>query len=525
MICASAAFAHLERTTVLSYWTLVAIASAITAVIVVHVAQTLYEWLRMWWYLRDVPKVKPKKSFSLIIDMYKQIAAMDPSLDMKVRCFNYLRGMFKSIADQDVTVAYYGPYPFLVACTPETVESVLTNPENVDRSFFYSMLKPWVGGGMLTLSGEAWRSRRKVVKPGYHFRILEGYIPILNKRGERLMKKVASMGDEFFNMIPIARAASLGVLLETTMGVDYDDEIERVEYLKTHDAISDSVTKRAAKFHYWFDSIYAFTAECKEMKRHIEKANNFIDTILEKRLADYKKGIRDPISSNVFLEILLRMWAEEGTLTKIDVRDECTAMLIGGFDPTANKIAHTLHLLGLHPEAQAKVHGEIDLVCGEGWDTPITNEELKDLTYMDCVLKEALRLYPPVPVVSRTLRKDISIGKYTIPRGSVGFVALYFLQRNPRFYEDPDAFKPERFMDPKLAHTFAFAPFSGGARSCLGQKFSMMQAKILLTHILRRFEVTSKIPMNDLVMTSDFILKPVQGLEIKLTPRRHPAAS
>ncbi|KAH9372644.1 hypothetical protein HPB48_000476 [Haemaphysalis longicornis] len=80
-------------------------------------------------------------------------------------------------------------------------------------------------------------------------------------------------------------------------------------------------------------------------------------------------------------------------------------------------------------------------------------------------------------------------------------------------------------MDPKLAHTFAFAPFSGGARSCLGQKFSMMQAKILLTHILRRFEVTSKIPMNDLVMTSDFILKPVQGLEIKLTPRRHPAAS
>ncbi|KAH9374501.1 hypothetical protein HPB48_018920 [Haemaphysalis longicornis] len=268
-----------------------------------------------------------------------------------------------------------------------TGTSVLTNAVNVDRSFFYGMMVPWVGGGMLTLGGEAWRTRRKAVKPGYHFRILDGYVPILNRRGERLVKKMSGMGGGFFNVIPVARAATLGVLLETTMGVDYDEEIERVGYLNIHDALSDSVTKRAANFHYWFDSIYAFTRECREMKRNVEKARKFVDTILQKRMADYKKGIRDPISSNVFLEILLLMCVDEGTLTEIDVRDECMAMLIGGFDPTASNIAHTLYLLGLHPEVQAKVHDEIILVCGEDWDKPFTAEEVKDLTYMECALK------------------------------------------------------------------------------------------------------------------------------------------
>ncbi|XP_077558057.1 cytochrome P450 4V2-like isoform X2 [Haemaphysalis longicornis] len=483
MISASTAFTQFDRTAAFFYWTVIAIASAITAVIFVQLAQTLYEWLRMWWYLREVPKLKPKHSFSLLIDMYKQMAAMDPGLGIKVKSFKYLQGVFKSIEDQDVTVAFYGPYPFLAACTPETVESVLTNAENVDRSFFYAMMEPWVGGGMLTLSGEAWKSRRKIVRPGYHFRILDGYVPIFNKRGERLMKKLASMAGGFFDVMPVVRAATLGAVLETTMGVDFDEEIERVGYLKIHDALSDAVTKRAAKFHYWFDSIYAFTRECKEMKRNVEKAKAFLDTILKKRLADYKNG---------------------------------------GFDPTANNIAHALHLLGLHPEIQAKVHEEIDLVCGEDWYKPVTTDELKELTYMESVLKETLRLYPPVPIISRKLTTDIAIGKYTIPRGTVGFVAIYFLQRNPRFFEDPDAFKPERFLETKSTPNYAFAAFSCGPRNCLGQKFSILQAKIFMTYVLRRFEVTSKIPMDELVLTTDIILKPMQGLEIELTPRRHP---
>lgn len=526
MISALTASRNFDRAPGLFYWTLGTIASAITAVVIVHLARSLFEWVRMWWYLRDVPKPKPKLSFTLLIDLYKQLSAMGPNLDIKVKSFKYLQGLFKSVEDQDVTVAFYGPYPFLLASTPQVVETILGDTKNVDKAFFYDMMKPWVGGGILTLGGEPWRNRRKAITPAFHFRILDDYIPIMNKRGERLMKKVASMNGEFFNVLPISRAATLGVLFETSMGIDYDeDEIERVGYLHIHDAISDSVVNRVANFHHWFDSLYSFSSEYKEMRRNVEKAREFIDTILQKRLADYRKGIRDPVSSNAFLEILLRMCVDEGKMSEIDLRDECLSTLIGGFDTTATNIAHTLYLLGHHPEIQAKVHDEIDLVCGDDWDKPLTAEDLKNLTYMECVLKESMRLYPPAPIIGRTVKRDIQIGKYTIPRGTMAIVALYFLQRHPRFFENPDSFIPERFLETKKTPTYAFTPFSAGPRNCLGQKFSMREAKILMTHVLRRFEVASKIPMEELVMTIELILKPIQGLEIKLIPRNHPSAS
>ncbi|KAH9361476.1 hypothetical protein HPB48_004581 [Haemaphysalis longicornis] len=428
--------------------------------------------------------------------------------------FKYLQGLFKSVEDQDVTVAFYGPYPFLLASTPQVVETILGDTKNVDKAFFYDMMKPWVGGGILTLGGEPWRNRRKAITPAFHFRILDDYVPIMNKRGERLMKKVASMNGEFFNVLPISRAATLGVLFETSMGIDYDeDEIERVGYLHIHDAISDSVVNRVANFHHWFDSLYAFSSEYKEMRGTWKKRGRL--SILKQS----KK--RSMCRSTSFPRFSVQFLLNSAYIPGLDVY-HCHAQ---GFDTTATNIAHTLYLLGHHPEIQAKVHDEIDLVCGDDWDKPLTAEDLKNLTYMECVLKESMRLYPPAPVIGRTVTRDIQIGKYTIPRGTMAIVALYFLQRHPRFFENPDAFIPERFLETKKMPTYAFTPFSAGPRNCLGQKFSMREAKILMTHVLRRFEVTSKIPMEELVMTIELILKPIQGLEIKLIPRKHPSAS
>ncbi|XP_037559554.1 cytochrome P450 4V2 [Dermacentor silvarum] len=142
---------------------------------------------------------------------------------------------------------------------------------------------------------------------------------------------------------------------------------------------------------------------------------------------------------------------------------------------------------------------------------------------MECVLKEAMRLYPAGSIMGRSVERDMKIGKYTIPRGTVAVVALYFLQRHPRYIEDPNSFKPERFMDSKSIHTYGFAPFSAGPRNCLGQKFALREEKVLLAHIMRRFNVNSKVPIDKLELAMELILKPIQGLEIKLTPRKQPS--
>lgn len=524
MISTLTAMRTFERAPALFVWALGAVAWVLAAALVVRAARGVAEWLRMWWYLRDVPKPKPQKSFTLLLDLYKQMSAMDPNMDTKVKAFKYLANLFKSVEDQDVTVAFYGPYAFLLGSTPQVVEAILGDTKNVNKAFFYNMMKPWIGEGILTLGDEPWKARRRALTPAFHFRILDDYIPIMDKRGERLVRKMTTMNGEYFNVLPIVRAAAFGVLFETSMGIDYDeDDIERTGYLKIHDAISDIVVNRVVNFHHWFDTIFAFSKEHKQMLKYVEEARQFVNNILQKRIADYRKGIRDPVSKNSFLEILLRMCLDDRTMSEIDVRDELLSTLIGGFDTTATSIAYTLYLLGHHPEIQAKVQDEIDMVCGDDWDKPLTAEQLKNLTYMECVLKEAMRLYPAGSIMGRSVERDMKIGKYTIPRGTVAVVALYFLQRHPRYIEDPNSFKPERFMDSKSIHTYGFAPFSAGPRNCLGQKFALREEKVLLAHIMRRFNVNSKVPIDKLELAMELILKPIQGLEIKLTPRKQPS--
>lgn len=506
-------------------WTLRTFAWILAVTVIVHMSRAVAEWLRLWWYLLDVPKPRPQKSFVILLDVYKQLSAMGPTVDIKVKAFRYLKGLFKSFEDQDVTVAFYGPYAILLGATPQVTEAIFSSTTNVTKAFFYKMLKPWIGEGIITLNNEAWKTRRKTLMPSLHFRVLDVYNPIMDKRGERLMRKLANRNGEYFDVLPLLRAAAFGVLLETTMGVDCnEDDVETLKYLKIHDAICEGVIRRIVNIHHWFDCVYAFSKDRGVMSKYVEEAKDFANRILQKRIADYRNGIRDAVSEKSLLEVLVRKCVDEGALSETDVRDEIISTMIGGFDFTATGAAFALYLLGHHPDIQSKVQDEIDAAFGDDFEKPLDAEAIKGLTYMECVLKEAMRLYPPGPLLARSVARDMKIGKYTIPRGTVAVVAFYFLQRHPRYIEDPECFMPERFMGTKSIPAFAYAPFAAGPRNCIGQKFALTEQKIFLTHILRRFNIKSKVPMDKLELALDMVLKPVQGIELMLTPRTLPSS-
>ncbi|XP_065284630.1 cytochrome P450 4V2-like [Dermacentor albipictus] len=510
----------LEKAPGLFVWALGTIAWMLATAFLVLVARGLANWLWLCWRLRDVPKTKPQKSSLLLLDLYKHMSSMGPNVDVKVKAFRYLKGFFKSVEDQDVTVAFYGPFPVLLAATPQVAEAILGDLHNTTRAFFYDMLKPWMGEGIVTLNGKPWKARRKAMTPSFHFRILDDYTPIMDKRAKRLVQKLATMSGEYFDVFPVLRAASCGVLFETMMGVDYDEDDSKIAgYLKIHDALCESFAKRLTNFHHWFDCIYAFTKDRKEMLKHVEEARDFVSDVFQKRITEYRKGFRDPVSRNSLLELLFRMCVDEGTLSETEVRDEILSAQEGGFDFTATNLAFALYLIGHHPEIQDKLRDEIDAAFGDDWEKPLDPEAVKGLTYMDCVLREALRLYPPAQLVGRLVTRDTKIGNHVIPRGTLAIIALYFLHRHPRYIKDPDCFIPERFMGAKSMPTFAHVPFSAGPRNCLGQKFALREQKIILTHILRRFNVSSKVPMDKLELAMSIVLYPVQGIELKFTPR------
>lgn len=494
--------------------------AALLAKTIVAVAR----WTRMYWCLRNVPHPKQRWPFSLAIDMWQCIANMDPNLEVTAKIFNYFDGMFKTIYDQEVTAAYYGPQPFLIATTPKAVESLLTNSENLNKAFLYGMMKPWIGNGILMIEKGKWRSRRKILTPAFHFRVLDDYAPIMNHRARQMVSRLDAMGTDFFDVLPIIRLAAFGILFETALGVQIDEEeVQKMRLLEINDEIGASVIARMLNLLHWPDIVYNMSQASKEFRKNINFIHEYNRKIVKQRLSEFKMGKVKAGSKKSFLDILLHMHLVDGTLTEDEVKNEVTSIFIGGFETTAVSIAYTLFLLGNHPEVQAKVHEEIDSIFDEDMDRDVTAEDIKQLKYLECVVKESMRLYPPVPLIARDVDEDMKVGEYTVPRGSVAVAAIYFMQRHPRYFDNPNTFLPERFLDNKEKNPFLYIPFSGGFRNCIGQKFANLEDKILLTQILRRYTVSSKLRMDQLQLSIEVVLKAIQGLEIKIQLRNKTA--
>ncbi|KAH9361474.1 hypothetical protein HPB48_004583 [Haemaphysalis longicornis] len=201
-----------------------------------------------------------------------------------------------------------------------------------------------------------------------------------------------------------------------------------------------------------------------------------------------------------------------------------------GFETTASSITFTLFLLGNHPEVQAKVQEEIDELFADDTDRDVTIEDTKKMQYLECVVKAsmearntcALKIDICILIRVFTVGSFPPVGEYTIPKGSAAVAGIYFIQRHPRFFDEPDKFMPERFLDTKEKCPFLYIPFSAGLRNCTGQKFADLEDKILLAQIMRRFTVTSKLRMEELQLSLEVVLKATQGIEIQLHPRDKP---
>lgn len=501
--------------------------TCVSTLLAVACLRLVIKWLRICWILRNAPRPPQRWPFSLLLEIPLAFARMDPQLHITAKIYNYTKEMFPKIIDQDVTVAFYGPQPFLVGVTPMAMEAILKSTSNLNKSFIYQMMRPWVGNGILISDKGVWKPRRKMMTPAFHFRTLEDYIPIMNRRAEEMVHDIAAtieLEKTFFDVRPIVRRAAFAILFETSMGVEIDkEEVERMRLLEITEELSASIVARAANILHWPDFIYNLTKENREFLANIKRVQTYNNQIVKQRKADYETGIGDEKLKKSFLDILLRLHIEEGILTEQEVRDEVSSIFIGGFDTTATAASFCLYLLGHHPEVQKKVHEEMDEVFGDDWERPVTLDDIKRLKYTECVLKESMRIYPAVPLLARMIDEDIKIGEQTIPKGTVALALIFYVHRHPKYFENPDVFMPERFLETKNRHPFQFVPFSAGPRNCVGQKFAQFEEIILLTQVMRRYKVESKVPMEKLQLAFEIVLTAPEGLELKFTPRERPA--
>lgn len=215
-----------------------------------------------------------------------------------------------------------------------------------------------------------------------------------------------------------------------------------------------------------------------------------------------------------------------------------------GHDTTSAAISWTLFLLGSSPEYQERVVEELDSIFGDDTETPATMKNLLDMRYLECCIKDALRLFPSVPMMARMVGEDVTISKSRrkisnfslpayyiplpvaggklVPAGTQAIIMTYALHRNPRVFPKPEQFNPDNFLPENCAgrHPFAYIPFSAGPRNCIGQKFAILEEKAVISTVLRKYKIEAVDRREDLTLLGELILRPKDGLRVKIMPRK-----
>jgi cytochrome P450 len=218
------------------------------------------------------------------------------------------------------------------------------------------------------------------------------------------------------------------------------------------------------------------------------------------------------------LSLLMLARDEAGQpMSERQIRDEVITMLLAGHETTALTLSWTWYLLGLHPAVDAQLAEEVHAAVG---DRPPTVEDLPRLRFTGQVLSEAMRLYPPAYAIGREARADCEIGGYAVPAGTIIFVSPWVMHRDPRWFTDPQAFRPERWAG-NLARElprFAYMPFGGGPRICIGNRFALMEATLILATVAQRFRLEWQVDRPVQPIPS-ITLRPKGGVWAELVPR------
>ncbi len=364
-------------------------------------------------------------------------------------------------------------------------------------------LAKFLGNGLLVSDGEFWRRQRKLVAPSLHAKRVEAYADTMV---EFTLKMLDSWQDAA--QIDVAGAMTtltLRIVAKTLFDVDAESDAARIS----------SAVEVLQQSSGSFSLVPAWVPTPGRMAG--TRAARDLDDIVYRLIRERRADRRD---RGDLLSMLLDAVDEDtdSGMTDKQVRDEAVTLYLAGHETTANTMKWTWYLLSQNPAAEAALHAELDSVLG---GRPPTLADLDHLPYTEWVIKEALRLYPPAYGFSRLAKEPLTIGGYDIPAGAFLHVVPYITHRDPRFHANPNAFQPERFANDaeKRWPRYAYFPFGGGPRVCIGNSFALMEARLILATVASRYRL--RLPMGYPVYPKALItLVPRDGLRMTAEQRQ-----
>jgi len=374
-----------------------------------------------------------------------------------------------------------GPMETYMVTGPADIERILlTEADSFRKPDFQSdALGDLLGEGLLLSEGDTWQQQRELANPAFSMGRLAGMTDRVADHAEEMVDDWTA-GDRIDAESAMARV-TLNVILDLMMGVRLPEE--------RLDVIEAQLEPLGRRFEpdplrFAMPDWVPMPGD-DEFESAVETLEGVLDDIVEARRGTAGDPFEDgPMD---FLSILLRA-RERGDQTADQLRDEMMTMLLAGHDTTALTLTYTWFLLSDHPEAERRVHEEVDEVVGDGRPDMAA---VREFEYLEWVINEAMRLYPPVFTLFREPTEPVEIAGYDVAEGATLMIPQWGVHRSERYWDDPGTFDPERFSPERRADRprFAFFPFGGGPRHCIGKHLSLLEAKVIIATVASEYSL------------------------------------
>ncbi len=413
----------------------------------------------------------------------------------------------------------FGPFKFVLISNPEMVREVLiTQAKNFPKgNRDVRLLSRVLGKGLVTTNGDEHKRQRRLSQPAFHHRRIASYADTISDYADVVGSDLVP--GQTINMAEEMEALTMYIVSKTLFDVDMEEMVERsaeighsIDVLQT---LADKNFDKLFNLPMWIP-----TPDNIKNRRARKVLDSTISAIMQERREAGENGVAKDTGD--LLSMLMLATDEDGSfMSDVEIRDQLLTLFIAGHETTSNALLWTWYLLSQHPEVEEKLHAELDQVLNGRLPTM---EDLKSLPYTEMVLKESMRVLPPVwSLNARVALEDTTVMGYPIPKGVQVFVSPYVLHHTPQNFPDPERFDPERFSPENIdqIHKYAWIPFGAGGRVCIGNSFAMMEAQLILATLAQRYRFELD-PSESVRLQARITMTNKGGLKMKVVEREQP---
>jgi cytochrome P450 len=432
-----------------------------------------------------------------------------------------------SLESGDISYFKLGRELVYLINNPDYIEKVLIyDHRNFKKGKRLQTAKAVLGEGLVTSEGDLHNRQRRLIQPIFHLKQIIVYSNTMTDYATRMRDRwkdgeIVDISEEMMRL-------TLGIICKSVL--NYDIESEAQEVGKTLTTVRKYSKRLQSPIGHVLDKIPVLPAV-----RGARKAKKELDSLVYQLIADRRR--REQGSNNIGKshdeDLLSRLMEAQDSDSPINnqekmsdkqVRDEVMTIFIAGHETTSNALTWTFYLLSQNQDIETKLHNEIDSVLGHSIGNNIgrtpTADDIPKLQYTEKVLRESMRLYPPVWTIGRRVENDYSVGEYTIPAGSSILMSQYVMHHNPRYYKEPYQFNPDRWTEEFKSRLprFCYFPFGGGIRGCIGEPFAWIEGILIIATIAQKWSMCL-LPSHRIKLDPAITLRPKHGMKMKLIQR------